>query len=79
MQLINSINLKKLRNFQCRVCNYIFEMLPCNHGLRGKDLNCPKCNGKLKRIDGYDCEGDRSPEDCDICGKCDKNIIINTH
>ncbi|MCD5425409.1 MAG: hypothetical protein LRZ92_02980 [Methanosarcinaceae archaeon] len=54
-------------------------MLPCNHGLRGKDLNCPKCNGKLKRIDGYDCEGDCSPEDCDICGKCDKNIIINTH
>jgi len=63
---------KPPRRFQCRVCGYTFEMLPCAHGMRGKDLTCPKCGGKLKRIDNYGCDGHCSPEDCKVCGKCER-------
>jgi len=72
-QLIADMVVRKPpRHFQCRVCGYTFEMLPCAHGLRGKDLTCPKCGGKLKRIDDYGCEGHCKPEDCKVCGKCEK-------
>ena len=41
-QLIAEIRVQKPpRHFQCRVCSYTFEMSPCAHGLRGKDLTCP--------------------------------------
>jgi hypothetical protein len=71
-RLIAGMRLKEPRRFQCRVCRYTFEMLPCAHGLRGKDLKCPECGGKLKRIDDYGCEGHCSPEDCEVCGKCER-------
>ncbi|NAS89234.1 hypothetical protein C4E24_05790 [ANME-1 cluster archaeon AG-394-G21] len=72
-QLIADIMVQKPpRHFQCRVCGYTFEMSPCAHGLRGKDLNCPECGGKLKRIDDYGCEGHCSPKDCEVCGKCEQ-------
>ena len=72
-QLIADMMVRKPpRHFQCRVCGYTFEMSPCAHGLRGKDLTCPECGGKLKRIDNYGCEGHCSPEDCEVCGKCEK-------
>lgn len=71
-QLIADMMVQKPpRHFQCRVCSYTFEMSPCAHGLRGKDLTCPKCGGKLKRIDDYGCEGHCSLEDCEVCGKCE--------
>lgn len=71
-QLIADIMVRKPRHFQCCVCGYTFEMLPCAHGMHGKDLNCPKCGGRLKKIDNYGCEGHCSPEDCEVCGKCER-------
>ena len=71
VRLNADMRLREPRRFQCRVRSYTFEMSPCAHGMRGKDLTCPQCGGKLKRIDDYGCEGHCSPEDCEVCGKCE--------
>ena len=71
-RLIADMRLRELRRFQCRVCSYTFAMSPCAHGLCGKDLTCPQCGGRLKKIDGYGCEGHCSLEDCEVCGKCER-------
>ena len=49
-QLIADMMRKPPRHFQCRVCGYKFKMLPCAHGLRGKDLTCPKCGENSKEL-----------------------------
>jgi rubredoxin len=69
-QLIADIMVRKPpRRVQCRVCGYTFKMSPCAHGMRGKDLTCPECGVKHKRIDDYGCEGHCSPKDCAVYGK----------
>lgn len=59
------------RKFQCRSCKYAFEMLPCASGMHGRDIRCPKCGSRLKRVDTVPCEGSCSPEQCKACGMCD--------
>jgi len=58
------------RRFQCRSCDYAFEIVPCAHGKQGRDIRCPSCGGRLKRIDANPCEGRCSPEQCKSCGMC---------
>ncbi len=71
-RLIADMRLREPRRFQCRLCSYTFEMPPCTHGMRGKDLTCTECGGKLKKIDDYGCEGHCSPKDCEVYGKCEQ-------
>jgi len=59
------------RRFQCRSCGYSFEMVPCASGKHGRDIRCPSCGGRLKRIDANPCEGSCSPEQCKVCGMCE--------
>ncbi len=61
----------KQRRFRCRSCGYSFEMVPCASGKHGRDMHCPSCNGRLKRIDANPCEGNCNPEQCKICGMCE--------
>ncbi len=68
-RLIADMRLREPRRSQCRVCSYTFEMSPCAHKMRGKDLTCTEYGVKLKRIDDYGCEGHCSPKDCEVCGK----------
>ena len=72
VRLNADMRLREPRRFQCRVCSHTFEMSPCAHGLRGKDLTCTECGVKHKRIDDYGCEGHCSPKDCEVCGKCEQ-------
>ena len=69
VRLNADMRLREPCRFQCLVRSYTFEMSPCAHGMRGKDLTCTECGGKLKKIDNYDCEGHCSPEDCAVYGK----------
>lgn len=62
----------KQRRFQCRSCGYAFEMVPCAFGKHGRDIRCPSCGGRLKRIDENLCEGSCSPEQCKTCGMCEE-------
>jgi len=66
VRLNADMRLREPRRFQCRVCSYTFEMSPCAHGMRGKDLTSTECGVKHKKIDDYGCEGLCSLEDCEV-------------
>ncbi len=70
-RLIADMRLREHHRVQRRVCSYTFEISPCAHKMRGKDLTCTKYGVKLKRIDDYGCEGHCSPKDCAVYGKCE--------
>jgi len=65
-----NIKPSRQRRFRCRSCGYDFEMVPCASGKHGRDIRCPSCGGRLKRIDANPCEGNCSPEQCKACGMC---------
>jgi len=71
VRLNADMRLREPRRVQCRVRSYTFEMSPCAHGMRGKDLTCTERGGRHKRIDDYGCDGHCRPEDCEVYGKCE--------
>ncbi|SMB91377.1 Predicted DNA-binding protein, UPF0251 family [Desulfonispora thiosulfatigenes DSM 11270] len=34
-----------MRHFECHSCKFVFEV-PFGNGIKGKDMDCPKCNEK---------------------------------